>query len=275
MRYPRSSNRCSFISCTARMPRWPIRPWPSTLKVFVLDEAWRFLRDPPIQRYLTEALKTWRKKNACVLLATQSSEDLERSDLLRVAIESCPTKCFLANPNIDRAVYQALFHLNDTEAERIATLVPRQQVLLKQPDVAKVLTLDCRIPRARRLFSATSVQLRAEPTRLAPHPRRPVPGELQEEHPYDRTRVSAARRLGLRRKRSVSDQSRPRRTRGTTAPSPTSRTVAYHARDLVALRAKVRYTTLIVLPQGEDDHRGDLRRQGVLDRQCARTTGVP
>jgi type IV secretion system protein VirB4 len=123
-----------------------------TLKVFVVDEAWRFLRDPTIRQYVTEALKTWRKKNACVLLATQSSEDLERSELLRVAIESCPTKCFLANPNIDRAVYQAVFHLNETEAECIATLVPRQQVLLKRPDLAKVLNV-CVDPESARLFS--------------------------------------------------------------------------------------------------------------------------
>ena len=113
----------------------------ATLKVFVLDEAWRFLRDPTIRLYVTEALKTWRKKNACVLLATQSSEDLQRSEILRVAIESCPTKFFLANPQIDRTVYRELFHLNETEVERIATLVPRQQVLLKQPNVAKVLNV--------------------------------------------------------------------------------------------------------------------------------------
>jgi type IV secretion system protein VirB4 len=112
-----------------------------SLKVFVLDEAWRFLQDPLIRQYVTEALKTWRKQNACVLVATQSSDDLARSELLRVAIESCPTKCFLANPHIDRAVYQELFHLNETEVERIATLVPRQQLLLKRPDGAKVLNL--------------------------------------------------------------------------------------------------------------------------------------
>ena len=126
----------------------------STLKVFVLDEAWRFLRDPTIRAYVTEALKTWRKKNACVLMATQSSEDLERSELLRVAVESCPTKIFLANPNIDRAAYQALFQLNDAEAERIAALIPRQQLLLKQPDVAKVLNLRVD-PTNTTLFSAT------------------------------------------------------------------------------------------------------------------------
>ncbi|MEO8481548.1 MAG: DUF87 domain-containing protein [Acidobacteriota bacterium] len=126
----------------------------STLKVFVLDEAWRFLRDPTIRAYVTEALKTWRKKNACVLMATQSSEDLQRSELLRVAIESCPTKIFLANPHIDQAVYQELFHLNATEAARIATLVPRQQLLLKQPHVAKVLNLRVD-PKSAALFSVS------------------------------------------------------------------------------------------------------------------------
>ena len=65
----------------------------------------------------------------------------KRKQVLRVAIESCPTTCFLANPHVDRTVYQELFHLNETEADRIATLVPRQQFLLKQPDVAKVLNL--------------------------------------------------------------------------------------------------------------------------------------
>ena len=44
---------------------------------------------------------------------------------------------------------------------------------------------------------------------------------------------------------SVAAQSEPAVPRGV-------RTVVYHPRDLVALRAKLRYTTLIVLPEGED-----------------------
>src|SRR2546426_9713197 len=31
-----------------------------------------------------------------------------------------------------------------------------------------------------------------------------------------------------------------------------TRTVPYHSREVIALRAKLRYTTLIVLPEGED-----------------------
>jgi type IV secretory pathway VirB4 component len=112
-----------------------------TLKVFAIDEAWRFLRESTIQAYVMEAFKTWRKKNGCVLMATQSCDDLQRSASLRVAIESCPTTCFLANPQIDRGVYREVFHLNEVEVDMIAALVARQQILLKQPGVAKVLNV--------------------------------------------------------------------------------------------------------------------------------------
>ena len=64
------------------------------LKLFVLDEAWRFAEDPTLKAYISGALKTWRKRNAAMVLATQSSEDLERSDLLRTVVDSCPTKIF-------------------------------------------------------------------------------------------------------------------------------------------------------------------------------------
>ena len=59
----------------------------------------------------------------------------------------------MANPQIDQVVYQELFHLNETEAARIATLLPRQQFLLKQPHVAKVLNLHVD-PKSGALFSA-------------------------------------------------------------------------------------------------------------------------
>jgi type IV secretion system protein VirB4 len=111
------------------------------LKIFALDEAWRFARDTTVRAYITEALKTWRKKNAAMLLATQSVEDFGDGTLLRTVIESCPTKLFLANPAMDQEAARHLFHLNETEAGLIAGLRPRQQVLLKRPDVAKVLNL--------------------------------------------------------------------------------------------------------------------------------------
>ena len=114
----------------------------TTFKAFVIDEAWRFMRHPTIRLYIVEALKTWRKSNAAMILATQSSEDLLQSEMLRVVVESCATKMFLANPGMDRQAYREIFHLNETEAELIAKLVPKQQILVKRPDVAKVVNLN-------------------------------------------------------------------------------------------------------------------------------------
>lgn len=110
-------------------------------KLVVFDEAWRFFRNPITRGYIHEALKTWRKRNAAMILATQSGDDLMRSEMLSVVAESCMTKIFLASPGMDEAAYREAFKLNATEAAQIAQLIPRRQFLLKDPDTAKVLNL--------------------------------------------------------------------------------------------------------------------------------------
>jgi len=113
----------------------------SVFKAFFIDEAWVFLRNPNIQRYVIEAFKTWRKHNAAMILSTQSLDELKRSELLDVIVESCATKIFLANPDMDQELYRRQFHLNDTEVNLIAGLIPKQQFLLKTPELAKVANL--------------------------------------------------------------------------------------------------------------------------------------
>jgi type IV secretion/conjugal transfer VirB4 family ATPase len=114
----------------------------ATFKAFFIDEAWVFLRNSSIQQYVTEALKTWRKHNAAMILSTQSLDELKRSEILDVIIESCATKLFLANPDMDQELYRKQFHLNDTEVALIAALLPKQQFLIKTPDLAKVANLN-------------------------------------------------------------------------------------------------------------------------------------
>ena len=113
----------------------------SSFKAFFIDEAWVFLKNPSIQRYVVEALKTWRKHNAAMVLSTQSLDELRRSDILDVIVESCATKIFLANPDMDRDIYRRQFHLNDNEVELISALIPKQQFLIKTPELAKVANL--------------------------------------------------------------------------------------------------------------------------------------
>ncbi len=113
----------------------------STLKVFILDEAWTFFTVPVIRNYLIKAAKTWRKHNGVLLMATQSPEDLKESNLLPL-LDSFPTKIFLANADADYDFYTEKFHLNPREVELIQTLIPKREGLIKTSTMGKKFVLN-------------------------------------------------------------------------------------------------------------------------------------
>jgi type IV secretion system protein TrbE len=113
-----------------------------TFKIFLLDEAWLFIRNETIRNYVVQAQKTWRKLNAAMVLATQSIKELQESGMLQIVAESCPTKIFLANPEMDRDVYREAFHLNDTELDLIAGLIPPGQMLIRKAQSSKKVHLN-------------------------------------------------------------------------------------------------------------------------------------
>jgi type IV secretion system protein VirB4 len=114
----------------------------ATFKLFLLDEAWLFIKNETIRNYVVQAQKTWRKHNAAMILATQSIKELEESGMLQIVSESCPTKIFLANPEMDRDVYREAFHLNDTELDLIAGLIPPGQMLIRKAQSSKKVQLN-------------------------------------------------------------------------------------------------------------------------------------
>ncbi len=123
----------TLVAAPDELTRW---------KLLVVDEAWRFLADPQIGAYLAEGLKTWRKCNAGVILATQSPGDAARdASLCRTVAESCLTKIFLANPELDPSEYIEAFGLRPAEAEAVRALVPKRQLLLHRPGTVQVLEL--------------------------------------------------------------------------------------------------------------------------------------
>ena len=128
----------------------------ATLKLCVMDEAWRFIQHPALRAYIQEGLKTWRKRNAAMILSTQTVDDFASSDLLRTVVESCPTKLLLANPALAQQQYADLFQLNEMELALLTGLIPRQQILLKRPDVSKVLTLTVD-PKSYWIYTNTPV----------------------------------------------------------------------------------------------------------------------
>ena len=114
----------------------------ATFKTFLLDEAWLFIKNETIRNYIVQAQKTWRKHNAAMILATQSIKELEESGMLAIVSESCPTKIFLANPEMNRQVYREAFHLNDTEIDIIADLIPPGEMLIRKAQSSKKVRLN-------------------------------------------------------------------------------------------------------------------------------------
>ena len=111
------------------------------VKLMVVDEAWRYLQDPAVLFYLAEAAKTWRKKNAALIIATQSAVDVTGTAGAEALLESMPTKLFLANPDLpDKAA--ETFRLNPSEVNTIRGLIPKRELYLRRTDAAGILRLE-------------------------------------------------------------------------------------------------------------------------------------
>ena len=132
------------------------------LKLMVVDEAWRYLKDPLVLGRLTEAARTWRKRNAALVVATQSVTDITATPGAAPLLESMPTKLFLANPDFP-ASGQATFELSDDELRLIKEMQPKLELFVRRPSTAAVLRLNVD-PESYWLYtsSATEAQRRAE-----------------------------------------------------------------------------------------------------------------
>lgn len=105
--------------------------------LIILDEAWLMLGHPTFQDKIREWLKVLRKANCAVVLATQSISDAERSGIIDVLKESCPTKICLPNGAArepgTREFYQRI-GFNERQIEIVATALPKREYYVSSPD---------------------------------------------------------------------------------------------------------------------------------------------
>ena len=137
------------------------------LKLMVVDEAWRYMQDPAVLNYLAEAAKTWRKKNAALVLATQSAVDVTGTPGASALLESIPTKLFLANPELPNEA-GALFRLNESEVARIRELTPKRELYLRRPDEPAVLRLEVD-PESYWLYTSSPLDAEKRAEAVAKH----------------------------------------------------------------------------------------------------------
>ncbi|MHB0951999.1 MAG: conjugal transfer protein TrbE [Allorhizobium sp.] len=98
--------------------------------LIILDEAWLMLGHPVFRDKIREWLKVLRKANCAVVLATQSISDAERSGIIDVLKESCPTKICLPNGAAretgTREFYERI-GFNERQIEIVAGAIPKRE----------------------------------------------------------------------------------------------------------------------------------------------------
>jgi type IV secretion system protein VirB4 len=105
--------------------------------LIVLDEAWLMLGHATFRDKIREWLKVLRKANCAVVLATQSISDAERSGIIDVLKESCPTKICLPNGAArepgTREFYERI-GFNKRQIEIVATATPKREYYVASPE---------------------------------------------------------------------------------------------------------------------------------------------
>ncbi|MGN0902332.1 MAG: VirB4 family type IV secretion system protein, partial [Succinivibrio sp.] len=101
----------------------------------VIDEAWLMLKNKVFADEIVKWLKTLRKLNTTVIMATQSLNDFERSNVTADILDCIKTRIYL--PNQDATTknllpFYKMMDLNDKEIMKISKGVAKKDYFLKQ-----------------------------------------------------------------------------------------------------------------------------------------------
>ena len=112
--------------------------------IICIDEFWKALGDEAFRRFAQDGLKTYRKRNALLVFATQSPADALKRDISHSILEQVATKIMLPNPFGARRDYVEGFALSEAEFKLVRDdLAPEShKFLVKQGHDSVVVELD-------------------------------------------------------------------------------------------------------------------------------------
>jgi type IV secretion system protein VirB4 len=111
--------------------------------IFAIDEFWKALLDPAFRDVVHDKLKTLRKRNSPMFLATQSPHDALASPISHTIIEQCPSQIHMANPRADEKDYIGGLKLTQPEFDQVKEgMVGGRRFLLKQQTQSVICELD-------------------------------------------------------------------------------------------------------------------------------------
>jgi type IV secretion system protein VirB4 len=110
----------------------------------LLDEAWVYLKHGLFRERMRDWLKTLRRMNGVVVMATQQLSDICNSEIADVILENCPTKILLPNAEAQTPNSKSFYDrvgLNDTELNLIQTALPKQHYYVLSPVGRRLISL--------------------------------------------------------------------------------------------------------------------------------------
>lgn len=106
-----------------------------------LEEAWFALSDPLFAARIENWLRTLRKKNAIIIMASQNLDELARSEAFAAISDNMPTRLFLANPSVESHIdlYTQRFGLRKAQLDIIRQAVPKHDYLVTKPSHSRLI----------------------------------------------------------------------------------------------------------------------------------------
>lgn len=111
----------------------------------ILDEAWILLKHPLFKDKINDWLKTFRKKNCAVIMATQDLNDIINNDISSGIINNTPTKIYLPNPaanNPETKEYYKKLGLTNKQINFIANGTPKKDYFITAVNQQRMINLE-------------------------------------------------------------------------------------------------------------------------------------
>jgi len=112
--------------------------------MIILDEAWIPLGHQVFRDKIRGWLKTLRKHNAIIIMATQNISDAANSGILDVIDDSAPTKIYLPNATAKDEETSKLYRslgLNAREIDLISRITPKRDYYFRNPEGRRLFDL--------------------------------------------------------------------------------------------------------------------------------------
>lgn len=105
-----------------------------------IEEAWFMLANEQFARGIDNWLRTLAKRNAFLIMATQSLQEIATSPIFATIIDNIPNRIFLPNAQAmtHADMYRDLFQLNDEQINRIRNAVPKRNYYIVTPRLSRM-----------------------------------------------------------------------------------------------------------------------------------------